>query len=549
MSERNELDHGHDAQDGYDAELERDIDAAVANDDGTADETGNPEERIDVTELAAPAPITARRKSRVGRIGLMLVTTVIASGWGFNYFGGPDLLESRIARAPRNMDATPAGEQLAVSERYQEGIRKVNLEGAEEAFETPGASFIPIPDKAVEPAMLDIDAPKAKATLKPPKLPAPNKVAVRPTPPEPPAPPEPEVVEVEKVIEKRVFYEVKREVPEPQEDDYSDIDALMKAMQRQANGLNDGYGKAKGEVIIRQEFSPAQENLGRNARQFRQESSLAIDAGTYGADRSIGMEHLRLPTAPSPASPVDRVVLDAGTYGADRTLGADYLTPGGHPNELPVATGVMPKCFNPYGYGPGGVFGCPDTTASGILAKAGDVAYAYIVNGTDTDTPGPLIAEVTSGDLKGARLIGSFTANRETTAMIVSFDRVVLADGTNLPTTAYAVDAIYGDLAIRSKFSGRYFQRYGPRLAGAFLRGAGAAIASTGTQIVGVGDAVTVVSPEQSTREAIAAGVADVGEQLAGEIEELGPDGPLVQLFAGKPIGVLWLANVQRPTQ
>ena len=536
-------------------------------------ETDGYDEAIDTTEVAAPAPITTKRKSRVGTVGLLLVATVVGGGWAFKEFGGEDLLNSTIARAPRNMDATPGGEQLAVSPRYQQGIQKVNVEGAEEAFTTPGKSFIPIPDKAVEPAMLDIDAPKKKAKLKPPALPTPNKPPVVAKAPELPKP-EPKVVE--KIKEVPVYYEVKKpKKAKPQEDDYSDIDALMKAMERQADGLGSGYGRAKGEVIIRQDLAPGQEGLGRNSRRRDDQSSLLpTNAGIYGADPSIGFKHLNVPKEAPNGEPKKRVEknvrssssrsvlegdrktividrqapIDAGTYGADSVLGADYLTAQPR-RELPVATGVMPKCFNPYGYGPKGVFGCPDTAPGGILAKAGDVVYAQIINGTDTDTPGPIIARVTSGELKGAKLIGSFTANRETTAMIVSFDRVVLEDGTNLPTTAYAVDAVYGDLAIRSRFKGRYFQRYAPKLAGAFLRGAGTALAATGSQVVGVGETAVVVTPEQTGREAIAAGVADVGNQLASEIEGLGPQGPLVQLFAGKPIGVLWLANVQAPTQ
>ena len=530
------------------------------------------DEALDTIEIAAPTPITTKRKSRVGTVGLLMVATAVGGGWAFKEFGGEDLLNSKIARAPRNIDATPGGEQLAVSPRYQQGIQKVNVEGAEEAFTTPGKSFIPIPDKAVEPAMLDIDPPE-KAKLKPPALPAPNKAPVVAKAPELPKP-EPEVVE--KIKEVPVYYEVtKPKKAKPQEDDYSDIDALLKAMERQADGLGNGYGRARGEVIIRQDLAPGQEGLGRNSRRRgEQSSSLATDAGTYGADPSIGFELLNVPketpnkeskklveknVQPSSTSPsldnksktkvIDRQdPIDAGTYGADSVLGADYLTAQPR-RELPVATGVMPTCFNPYGYGPKGVFGCPDTAPGGILAKAGDVVYAHIINGTDTDTPGPIVARVTSGELRGAKLIGSFTANRETTAMIVSFDRVVLEDGTNLPTTAYAVDAVYGDLAIRSRFKGRYFQRYAPKLAGAFLRGTGTALAATGSQVVGVGETAVVVTPEQTGREAVAAGVADVGNQLASEIENLGPEGPLVQLFAGKPIGVLWLANVQAPSE
>ncbi len=94
-----------------------------------------------------------------------------------------------------------------------------------------------------------------------------------------------------------------------------------------------------------------------------------------------------------------------------------------------------------------------------------------IVNGADTDTPGPVVAKIMRGPLKGARLIGSFKENDETTAMVVQFDRVVLQDGTNLDAKAYAIDALKGTLAVKSEYDARLLQRYAPRLAELSLEG------------------------------------------------------------------------------
>lgn len=475
----------------------------------------------------SPTVITTKRKSRLGVVGLVAITTIVGGAWAFNEFGGEAMLTSKLARAPKNIDATPAGEQLASSPRYRATVQTVNTRGADEAA-SEGTSFIAVPDEPVQ--MLDIDEKPARKAIVRPKLPLPaaNKKIVAPVvaqavEPEPEPEPEPEVTaqEPEKVVEYRdrpVYYEVTRE--EPRESDYSDIDALADRMAAQAGSTGRILGNARSEIIIRQ------------------------DLYTDPKGRSVGVNAGR-PQPATPPLPVEEssLAIDAGTYGADPIIGMDYLTPK-EGRQLPVASGVMPKNFNPYGFGPGGVFGV-EPNPDGILATAGSVAYARIINATDTDTPGPIIAEVTSGDLEGARLIGSFTENRETTAMIIEFSQVVLDDGTIIPTSAYAVDALYGDLAVRSRYKPRYFQRYAPRLAGAFLRGAGAAIAQTGTTIVGVGDAAVVTSPEASAREAVAAGVADVGDQLASEIEELGPDRGLVELYANKPVGILWLANVR----
>ena len=481
-----------------------------------SDKTEAPSPEIDDFDIeeSKPRPVKAKRKSRLGLYGAAVIALAAGGAMTFNQYGGEELLTSRFAKPPRAMDTTPAGEQLAESERYRNNLRQANLEGAEAATAAPQRSFIAVPDQPVVPNMRDIDDEPKKAKVVRPKLPPANKPIIEPKV----EPPKPEVIVkrevVKEIVEQPVYYEYKRDNVQ-YDNDYSDIDALTRMMQNQASGLGTNKGLSNNQIIIRQDFGIEDDKpVGQNARPAlpQKQSSLAIDAGTYGADLSVG---------------------------------ADYLVP--QERKLPVPSGAMPRNFNPYGFGPGGVFGKTPVVAGGILAKAGDVAYARIVNGTDTDTPGPIIAEITSGDLKGSRLIGSFTENRETTAMIVSFDRVVLETGENIPLSAYAVDAIYGDLAIRSRYNPRFVQRYGPKLAGAFLRGAGAAIAATGTTVVPLGDAVGIASPEASTREAIAAGVSDVGNQLASEIEELGPDRGLVQLYANKPIGVLYLSNVTAP--
>ena len=76
--------------------------------------------------------------------------------------------------------------------------------------------------------------------------------------------------------------------------------------------------------------------------------------------------------------------------------------------------------------------------------------------------------------------------------------------------------------------------------------GLGTALANTGTTVVGTNSATVITSREQTTKEALYAGAAGVGNQLASEISDLGPSGPIVRLSAGKLIGVLFTENVAR---
>lgn len=480
-------------------------------------------------ETLQAAPITDKRKSRLGLYGALAIVVAIGGGYAFTYLDGEELLHSRFISTPRSLDTTAAGAELAASASYRESLSQVNNEGAAAALVTTGQSFMAVPDQPVEPALKDIDDRPRAVTVKPPSLPAANKEVAAVTEPVEP------VVEV-KTIEKEVpvYYEYQRTNTEVQ-NDYADIDALSRAMMNQAGGLT-GWeaGASRNEIIIQQDLY--QDPTGR---------SVGVDAGATRAPAPSALRGSTQPALPSLPDQRSSIELDGGSYGADLEVGLRGLRP--NPRlDLPVRTGAMPYGYNPYGYGTYG----EQLRPTSVLAKAGSVAYARIINGTDSDTPGPIIAEVRSGDLKGARLIGSFTTNREVTNMIISFDQVVLEDATIIPTSAYAVDAIYGDLAVRSNYDGRYLQRYAPRLAGAFVRGAGEALAQTQTTIVGLSQgAVGVAAAEPSLRESLAAGASDFGNQIASELENLGPDEGLVQLYANKPVGVLFLANVDRPTR
>lgn len=449
-----------------------------------------------------PAKIRSKKRSRTGVYVVFAVTAVGLASLGAWQTMSPQSIASRFT-SPPHLDDTPAGRQLATSERYEQTLNAVNTQNAQQAAMS-GQSFLSTPDRAITD-LTDIDAEDEKPRIVAPTLPPAN---IKPEAATAPA-------QAERVVtqERPVYYQFPQSTVV--ENDYSDIKAISEAMAKQANSLRERMspGGARREVVIKQELysdkptapTPSQSSL-RNGTIEGRPDPTGIDAGTYSADLEVGIRSL-----------------------PDAAL------------DLPVRSGAMPRNYGPYGY-PVSAYERPTST----LAAAGSVSYARIINGTDSDTPGPIIAEVTSGKLEGARLIGQVTANRETTSFVLAFDRIVLPDATNISTTAYAVDAQYGDLPIRSAYDPRYFQRYGPRLAGAFMRGFGRAIGTTGTTIVGVGDGVAIVSPQQDAVEGVASGVADVGDQLASEIDDMGPKTGLIKLYANKMIGILFLDNVRR---
>lgn len=181
------------------------------------------------------------------------------------------------------------------------------------------------------------------------------------------------------------------------------------------------------------------------------------------------------------------------------------------------------------------------------LIRAGHVVLASTIITNDSDTPGPVVAQIRKGPLKGARLLGGFEANQNNTHLIVRFNAAVLEDGTQIPVTAYAVDARQRSLAVRTDLDRRLFARYAPRVAAAFVSGVGEALSDPGTSSIDVGGVTGVTRPAATIEQGLYKGLAEAGNDLAGEFVQSAPNGPLISLRSRQIIGVLFTSNVVWP--
>ena len=186
-------------------------------------------------------------------------------------------------------------------------------------------------------------------------------------------------------------------------------------------------------------------------------------------------------------------------------------------------------------------------TLSEPLLRAGDVVLASTIITNDSDTPGPVVAQIRKGPLEGARLLGGFEANQNSTHLIVQFNSAVLEDGTQIPIVAYAVDARQKSLAVRTDLDRRLFARYAPRVAAAFISGVGEALSDPGTSLIDLGGVTGVTRPAATIEQGFYKGLAAVGNNLAGELVQSAPKGPLISLRSRQIIGILFVSNVVRP--
>lgn len=193
-------------------------------------------------------------------------------------------------------------------------------------------------------------------------------------------------------------------------------------------------------------------------------------------------------------------------------------------------------------------------TASPLKLNVGDLLYAIVDTGVNSDVPSPVMATVSAGKYNKTKLIGKFQRFDE--RMLLTFNRAVLPSGENVQLEAYAVDPDTTEASVASSVDTHFFSRWGGLIASAFLEGLSEAKRFSGassTVYGGYGAAGGYASdrmvwnnysPEDQAW--IAAG--KVGEK-SSKIFERGFDRPpTVYLKAGSSIGVL-IMNVKETTQ
>lgn len=183
--------------------------------------------------------------------------------------------------------------------------------------------------------------------------------------------------------------------------------------------------------------------------------------------------------------------------------------------------------------------------AASSAINAGQMSFARIINSTDSDTAGPVIAEIAKqGPLYRARLIGSIKENATRNALVVEFDRLIFADGTQTAISAYAVDASSASLGVKSDIDHRYFLRYAPMMAAAFIEGLGSTLSNSGNRVLFGPQYAIATQDAPQLQQGLYAGAGKVGQRMAQDLDGLVPNGPLVKLAAGSLIGVLFLETV-----
>lgn len=159
----------------------------------------------------------------------------------------------------------------------------------------------------------------------------------------------------------------------------------------------------------------------------------------------------------------------------------------------------------------------PQTRSAIRFVRAGTVIPARMLTPLTSDNPGPVLAEVSSGPLKGARLLGTMQVQKE--GILVTFNSI---SKPGWPDT-YRISAVGmtndGYTGMATDVNKHYLQRYTALLAGTFMGGYGQGLSQSGsTTIITDGGAVVSTQDELDSRQIRNRGYGRVAQAIGSEL-------------------------------
>lgn len=183
------------------------------------------------------------------------------------------------------------------------------------------------------------------------------------------------------------------------------------------------------------------------------------------------------------------------------------------------------------------------------FVRAGTVIPAVLLTPINSDTPGPVLAEITSGPLAGARLLGTFRASRN--QVVLTFNQISMrSQPASFKVQAYAVDANTFSPGLATDVNNHYLVKYGLLAASEFISGYGKAVGQQGTTtVVGPLGGATVINNGLDNAQIAKSALGQVGTSLANQVKtDTSQLKPTIKVEGahgqgGVPIGLLFMSD------
>lgn len=185
-----------------------------------------------------------------------------------------------------------------------------------------------------------------------------------------------------------------------------------------------------------------------------------------------------------------------------------------------------------------------------ILLPAGEISYAQLITEANSDIPGPVVAQIVSGPLRGSRVLGTFSADTDDSKLITLNFETIVIDGVSYSISGIALDPNTTLPGMATDVDNRYLRRIALPMAAAFVEGAAEAVAESGrTNVTIAGESVAEETEETTDEQEIASGIEEAGAELREILEEMSDVEPLIVIASGTPISILFLEPVTKPVE
>ena len=191
--------------------------------------------------------------------------------------------------------------------------------------------------------------------------------------------------------------------------------------------------------------------------------------------------------------------------------------------------------------------GTPSGTAAGRPKHVVMPALRWVTGrtklATNTDSGGPVVAEITSGPLEGDRVKG--TAQKHEDRLTVTMNELTLQDGRTVPVNAMLMAPDSKETAIASSVDHHYIPRIVLPTLAAGIQGLGQAFALSGSSVFSgpYGASQNYNTFNGGQLAGIAAGTA--AGQLNQVLQQQTPKQSTVNLAAEVDVGIMFLAPVE----
>lgn len=196
----------------------------------------------------------------------------------------------------------------------------------------------------------------------------------------------------------------------------------------------------------------------------------------------------------------------------------------------------------------GAAAGAEAVNKNANVIKAGSILFAVLDTGINSDEKSPVLATIVEGDLKGAKVLGSF--ERVDKRVLLQFNTLSVAGlPASLPLNAVAIDPNTARTALADHVDNHYLLRFGMAFASSFASGVGQAIQNSSNSVqinTPTGEKINLKGSMNATKAALT-GLGEVGNRFSNLFAPLVNTPPTVEVKPGSGIGILLMADLSVP--